>query len=650
MHPRRQDIPSFPTPMFQWFRRIRPAPDALIIACFAIANIVFHLLLPEYGYHRDEMYYVAIADGFSFSNLDMPPGAPLYLKLFLVLFGHSLKVVHLAASACGSMVIVFGCLIAKEFGGKKYAMILTGTFLVFSGLMIFGSLYSYDDPTFVLWAGVFYLIVKMLKGSDQRLWLAVGVLLGLGMMTKLTILFLGLTIFLSLWMIRERSWYARPWIWLGAAVALLGAIPYAIWQWEHGWYFLSYATTYAGRATHASPVLDFLWNQILPNNIALLPVWILGLVLLLFGRACTKFRFFGYCYVVLCVSLFFLGGQFYFMMTIYSVLVAAGAVGIEQWFERRQGAERPLLVPRIAVPATYMLLSLPALPFAVPLLPVDALIRYLQPVGVNAGVKTEDRHITDLPQHMADRFGWEEMARDVAGVYHKEQEASPDPVGVTTGNWGEASALHVYSKKFGLPEPITGDGWFYFEALRRGNFPARYVAIGVSPSRLQSIFDRVELKAVFTNPHCMPDENNNAIYYCTGPRFDLRKYWRVMYRMEPAFQEILRSGGVDQAVQYFHMQRQLDPGALLFTERQMNSLGYEYLSQGRVSDAIVLFQLNVETYPGSSNVYGSLGEAFMADHQYSLSVRNYSRSVELDPGNENARKKLEELRVLMADR
>ena len=100
--------------MSQRLSRLRLTPEAWIIASFACANVIFHLLLPEYGYHRDEMYYVAIADGFSFSNLDMPPGSPLYLKIFLILFGHSLKVVHLAASVCGSLVIVFGGLIAKE--------------------------------------------------------------------------------------------------------------------------------------------------------------------------------------------------------------------------------------------------------------------------------------------------------------------------------------------------------------------------------------------------------------------------------------------------------------------------------------------------------------------------------------------------------
>jgi hypothetical protein len=609
---------------------------------------MFHLLLPEYGYHRDEMYYVAIADGFSFSNLDMPPGSPLYLKLFLILFGHSIKVVHLAASACGSMVIVFGCLIAKEFGGKRYAMTLTGTFLMLSGLAIFGSLYSYDDPSFVVWATVLYLIVKMLKGSDQRLWLLVGALLGIGMLTKLTILFLGLAVFLSLWLIRERAWYRRPWIWLGAAIALLCALPYVVWQGAHGWYFLSYATTYSGRTTHASPVLDFLWNQVLPNNFALLPVWMLGLALLLFAREWSAYRFFGYAYVILCVTLFFLGGQFYFMMPIYSVLVAAGSVWIEQWFERRSGAETRRVTAKFVLPAAYVLLSLPALPFAVPLLPVDTLIRYLQPVGVNAGVKTEDRRISDLPQHMADRFGWEEMARDVARVYHREQHAFPDPVGITAGNWGEASALHVYRGEFGLPEPISGDGWYYFEGLRRQTFPGRYVAVGVSYSQLQSVFEHVELKAVFTDPHCMPDENNNAIYYCSNPRFDLRKYWMVMQNMDSGFEDALRRGGVDRAAEYYHMQRSRDPGAILFTERQMNSLGYAYLNHKQVKEAVTLFQMNAEAYPGSFNVYDSLAEALMADRRYALALRNYARSVELNPGNENGRKKLEELKVLMA--
>lgn len=628
--------------------RWRITPEGLIIACLAIANIVFHLILPEYGYHRDEMYYVAIADGFSWSNLDMPPGAPLYLKLFLVLFGHSIKVVHLAAAACGSAVIVFGCLIAKEFGGKRYAMILTGAFLMLSGLVIFGSLYTYDDVSFVVWAGVFYLIVKMLKGADQRLWLLAGALLGIGMMTKLTILFLGLAIFISLLLIRERAWFGKPWIWLGACIVLLCSVPYALWQSAHGWYFLSYASGYAGRTTHASPVLEFLWSQVLPNNVALVPVWLAGLLMLLFARRWSAYRFFGICYLVLCAAIFFLGGQFYFMMPIYAVLVAAGSVWIEEWIGRRATAEKPRRGIKAAVPAAVILLSLPALPFFVPLLPVESLIRYVRPVGVTAGIKTEDRRIADLPQHMADRFGWEEMAGDVAAVYHEEQGKASDSIGITTGNWGEASALHVYGEEFGLPEPITGDGWFYFEALHRRTFQRSYVAIGASLAQLKSVFRSVEQKGVFTNAHCMPDEDGQAIYFCTDPRVDLQKYWLILRKMDPGFVDTLRREGVDRAVEYYRIRRQQDSSIVFFTEQQMNSLGYRYLGRHQVKEALALFRVNVEAFPEAFNVYDSFGEALMADRQYARAVQNYERSLELNPGNDNARKKLDELKMVMS--
>ncbi len=75
----------------------------------------------------------------------------------------------------------------------------------------------------------------------------------------------------------------------------------------------------------------------------------------------------------------------------------------------------------------------------------------------------------------------------------------------------------------------------------------------------------------------------------------------------------------------------------------MNSLGYQYLNRGQVKEALALFKLNVEANPWSSNVYDSYGEALKADHQYELAVENYRRSVEMDPGNENGKKKLAEI-------
>ncbi len=554
---------------------------------------------------------------------------------------------HLAASVCTSLVIVFACLTVKEVGGKRYAMILTGILLIWSGLDIFGSLYTYDDVSFVVWAGVFYLIARMLNGGNQRLWLLAGLLLGIGMLTKMTILFLGLAIFVSLWMVPERRWFRQPWIWLAALLAAACAIPYVLWQRDHGWYFLSYAASYAGRTTHASPIVDFVWNQLLPNNLATLPFWSIGLFMLVVRKEWARYRFFGFCYLVLLATLFYLGGQFYFMIPIYSVLIAVGATTIERWLEMRTDANHRRVAAKVAIPAAYLLLSMPMLPFFVPLLPPDLLIAYVRPLGVTAGVKTEDSQVTDLPQHVADRFGWEEMAGEVARVYRQTQGEVTGALGLAAGNWGEASALHLYGRGLGLPEPISTDGWFWFDGLRRDEWLENYVAIGSSESQLRSLFRHVERKAVFTNRYCRPNETNNPIYLCTHPKANLRAFWLVVYRMEPGFEEALRHRGVDEAVRYYHRRLTEDSTAILFTEFQMNRLGYAYLNRGEVKQALALFRLNIEAYPEAFNAYDSYGEALMADHQYDLAVRNYERSMELNPGNENGRMKLEELHGLI---
>ena len=79
----------------------------------------------------------------------------------------------------------------------------------------------------------------------------------------------------------------------------------------------------------------------------------------------------------------------------------------------------------------------------------------------------------------------------------------------------------------------------------------------------------------------------------------------------------------------------------------LNDLGYELLAQGMNKEAIKVFQLLVSEFPASANAYDSLGEAYYRNNQYSLSLANYKRSIELNPNNHNAIemvKKIEESR------
>ena len=82
--------------------------------------------------------------------------------------------------------------------------------------------------------------------------------------------------------------------------------------------------------------------------------------------------------------------------------------------------------------------------------------------------------------------------------------------------------------------------------------------------------------------------------------------------------------------------RKTKPDEYEYQESDLNTLGYSMLTQSRVDDAIEIFKLNVEMYPQSGNPYDSLGEAYAVKGDKELALRNYRKSVELDPENKNA--------------
>jgi hypothetical protein len=96
------------------------------------------------------------------------------------------------------------------------------------------------------------------------------------------------------------------------------------------------------------------------------------------------------------------------------------------------------------------------------------------------------------------------------------------------------------------------------------------------------------------------------------------------------------SGGADAAAKQYQELKTLAPTSYNFDEDELNTLGYELIRANKLKDAIRILQLNAETYPRSSNVYDSLGEAYMDDGNKALAVANYQRSLQLNPKNGNA--------------
>jgi uncharacterized membrane protein len=106
----------------------------------------------------------------------------------------------------------------------------------------------------------------------------------------------------------------------------------------------------------------------------------------------------------------------------------------------------------------------------------------------------------------------------------------------------------------------------------------------------------------------------------------------------------IANGGIEQAERQYH---EIKTGAssktYKFNEDELNDLGYQLVRANKFKEAIRIFQLNVEAYPQSSNVYDSLGEAYMDDGNKALAIANYQKSLQLNPKNRNAVKMLQKL-------
>jgi CubicO group peptidase (beta-lactamase class C family) len=109
------------------------------------------------------------------------------------------------------------------------------------------------------------------------------------------------------------------------------------------------------------------------------------------------------------------------------------------------------------------------------------------------------------------------------------------------------------------------------------------------------------------------------------------------------FKEALETKGISGAIEEYGVLKETQSDKYNFGEYQLNSLGYYLLSKERVNDAIEVFKLNVNSFPDAYNTYDSLGEAYMINGDVELAIKNYKKSLELNPDNNNAVNKLKEL-------
>ncbi len=492
---------------------------AIVIVLVVIKLLIHLLTAANYGLFVDELYFLACGQHLAWGYVDQPPLVAGLAWLARALFGTSVFGIHVIPALAGAGLVALTALLVHELGGGRLAQVLAGlAILVASVFLTIHSYLSMNAVEPLIWTGCAWLLVRMIKTGNTRLWLAFGLLAGLGLLNKHTMAMFGLGVVAGLLLTPARKLLWNRWCLLGGIAAFLIFLPNLVWLIQHDFPMLELlANIRADQRNVSLNSLEFIRQQVVLLNPLTLPLWLGGLGTLFFNRQASAYRVLGWAYLVVLGVLLVTEGRTYYLAPAYPMLFAAGAVALEKWL---QGAWlrwlRPLYVALLVVGGVILA------PFYLPVLPPETYIRYAKTLNMGQ-VRIETHALGRLPQLFADRFGWPEMAQTTAQVYHSLSPEEQAKTAIFAENYGQAGAIDFYGPALGLPPAISGhQNYFYWGP--RGYTGEIVIDLGASPEDLIRYFSDVKQVAYVRHPFSMPYQNF-AIYLCRGPKRSLPEIW-----------------------------------------------------------------------------------------------------------------------------
>lgn len=480
----------------------------LIAAIDFVAHLAF---ANNYGYFRDELYFIAAGQHLAFGYVDFPPMIALLAVAMHVISNDNLIALHVVSAAICSANVVVSALLARELGGGRFAQFLAslGTAAVIV-LMATGSIFSMDTLDALWWSLLALVLIRILRTGDERLWLLFGLIAGLALTTKVTVLFFGFALTIGLALTPSRAHFRSRWIYFGGLIALAFLLPYLIWNAVHGWPTIEFWQNYGG---DGGGPLSFLVNQILSANPPTLLLTIAGLIFYLRRPEGRPYRALGWAFVVLYLLLTVMNVKPYYFTPVYPMILAGGAC----LYERIVSAARwSWLRPALTIILTLSTILLA--PLGMPVLsPAHFDGTYSHLAG--SGNSTAGQSRTSVfPQYLGDRFGWTELAATMQQAYRALPPAEQAETCIFTGNYGEAGALNFYANEYGLPPTISGHNNYFIWGPGSCS-GAVVLTVGRSRDEVAQSYASVVQVGTTSCTYCMDEENAQPIYLGTQPRF-----------------------------------------------------------------------------------------------------------------------------------
>jgi hypothetical protein len=492
---------------------------AILLYLSSLTVLVHFLANGGYGYFRDELYYMACGRHLAWGYVDQPPFVALMAVVTRHLLGSSLFALRFFPALCGGLLVLLTGLMTREMGGELYAQILTAVAVMVAPVYLaidnYFSMNCFDQ---VFWALAGYIVIRILKQDNPKLWLLFGLVAGVGLMNKYSMGFLGLGIVIGLVLTPARRQLLSKWLWLGGVIAFLIFLPHILWEIHYGFpslEFIHNATTF--KNLPQTP-LQFMTASAMGIGLLSLPIWLAGLGFFFLGDEGKHFRLFGWVFVSILALFLVTKAKPYYLAPAYLFPLAGGAVAMADFVRRHNW--------NWLRPASIVLLlagGVMTAPFVLPVLPVGSFIKYQAWMGVKAP-REERGKAAKLPQQYADMFGWQNMAATVAKVYNSLSPDEKQKCVIGASNYGEAGAIDFFGKNYGLPNAISSHNsyWIWGPGDKPGEV---LIVVGGTAKDYHAMYEDVEQAATITCEYVMPYETDLPVFLCRRPKMTLQQVW-----------------------------------------------------------------------------------------------------------------------------
>jgi Dolichyl-phosphate-mannose-protein mannosyltransferase len=505
--------PSLPNEGHGQVKAGAPGNVASLLGIAALVTLVHLLTNNRYGFHRDELQFLSDAVHLDWGFVAYPPLTPFLERTGLALFGLSLVGLRLFSVLAQAVAIFATGLMARQLGGGRLAQVTAALTTALSPLALFeGTEFQYSSFDYLWWVLTACFVIRLLRTEDARWWIGVGATVGLGLMTKYTMLFFVAGIVGGFLLTPARRLLWNRWFWAAALLALLIFLPNLLWQARHEFISLQFLRHIHTRDVGEGRAHGFLRDQFLIcANLFASPLWIAGLIGYWRDR---RYRPLAWMYAIP-LALFVLGkGRGYYLAAAYPMLMAMGALAAERWLRSLSKFQG-----RAVKGAFFTGLAAYGLG-------VCALILPLASSGALKDFAL--RHNGDLREEI----GWPELVQRVAAIRDSLPPAQRESVGVLVGNYGEQGAIEILGRAYGLPPPISLTNSAWLRGYPKPP-PRTLIVLGSSRDEVDKALTACRVAGHNVNPggnaggiRNEESEYHPDIFVCGGPRLSWPEFWK----------------------------------------------------------------------------------------------------------------------------